>query len=492
MTDDLSKKAAKALKWSSITEIAAKIISPVVNMLLARILAPEAFGMLATVTMVISFAEVFVESGFQKFLIQHNFESQKRGQQFMSVAFWTNLIFSFVIWGMVIGFRDFLAALAGNEGLGLPIALTGVTIPLFGIIGIQNSQLRKELEFKKLFYVRLVSSLIPLVVTLPLAILGMGYWSLIIGNIVGILVRSVSLAFVGKFKPSFYFNFLDLRQMLRAGVWTITDGVAMWMTNWIDSLLIAHYMSEYYLGLYKNSVATVTSIFGIITAALTPVLFTVLSRLQNDTERFNHTFLSTQRVLSVFLLPIGFGMFLYRDLVTGILFGESWIEATDIVGIIALTTALRTIFISIYGEAYRAKGKFYVPLIRQLIDLSILIPTCILSVQNGFWTLVYARAFIKLDLIIVDAFLIWLICRISLKQTIKTIFPSMVATLSMVGVVILLQHIGDSTLWSIASICISAVIYFAVLFCFRVERNTFWLPIKEKLLRNDARNDQDI
>ena len=73
--DNLSRKTANAMKWSSVTELAAKVISPIVNMLLARVLAPAAFGMLATVTMVISFAEVFVESGFQKFLIQHNFEA---------------------------------------------------------------------------------------------------------------------------------------------------------------------------------------------------------------------------------------------------------------------------------------------------------------------------------------------------------------------------------------------------------------------------------
>ena len=68
-----TKKMYTALKWSTATEFLAKIISPVINMCLARILAPEAFGVLATITMIISFAEIFVESGFQKFLIQYQF-----------------------------------------------------------------------------------------------------------------------------------------------------------------------------------------------------------------------------------------------------------------------------------------------------------------------------------------------------------------------------------------------------------------------------------
>ena len=61
------EKTAKALKWSSLAEIIAKIITPISNMILARLLTPDAFGVVATVTMVISFADMFSDSGFQKF-----------------------------------------------------------------------------------------------------------------------------------------------------------------------------------------------------------------------------------------------------------------------------------------------------------------------------------------------------------------------------------------------------------------------------------------
>ena len=170
-----TEKMYTALKWSTITEFLAKIISPIVNMFLARILAPEAFGVLATVIMIISFAEIFVESGFQKFLIQHSFTEQETEDKYLSVAFWSNLVFSGVLWGLIIVFRDSLATLVGNPTLGIPIAITGVTIPLYGMIGILNSRLKKKLNFKSLFYVRIITALIPLVITLPLAIVGLGF-----------------------------------------------------------------------------------------------------------------------------------------------------------------------------------------------------------------------------------------------------------------------------------------------------------------------------
>ena len=79
---DLNKKVVRATKWSSLTEIAAKLVSPISTMVLARLLAPDAFGILVTATMVISFAEIFTDAGFQKYLIQHN-AIQKNGRGYV-------------------------------------------------------------------------------------------------------------------------------------------------------------------------------------------------------------------------------------------------------------------------------------------------------------------------------------------------------------------------------------------------------------------------
>ena len=97
MGEELNKKIVTATKWSSVTEIAAKLVAPVTTMLLARILTPDAFGVLVTVMMVISFAEIFTDAGFQKFLIQHEFSSDEELYQSTNVAFWTNLVFSLLI-----------------------------------------------------------------------------------------------------------------------------------------------------------------------------------------------------------------------------------------------------------------------------------------------------------------------------------------------------------------------------------------------------------
>lgn len=471
--ENIDKKVNNAFKWSTITEIIARILQPVTNMILARILIPEDFGVLTTILMVIAFAEVFVESGFQKFLIQYEFKDDTEEATYLSVAFWYNLLFSLFIWLIIFLFRNGIAEFVGNGELGVGLAVTSAVIPLYGIIGIQNCRLRKNLNFKKLFWVRIVAALVPVFVTIPCALLGFGYWALIIGNIAGAVIRSVMLYLADRFLPLLNFDIKVLLHMLRFGVWTLLDGLAVWLTLWVDTFIISRNLSDYHLGIYKNSITTITEFIAIVTSAVTPVLFASLSRVQNDNDKFNSLFLSVQHTLSVFLLPMGVGLFFYRSLATDILFGDKWVEAANIVGIMSLTIVLRTIFVSFYSDAYRAKGRFKIPLFLQLIDIAVLVPACLWAVNTDFWTLVYTRAIMRLDLIIPEMIIVYSVCKIRPKQTLSCILHPVIATAVMSIAIVILQSCGSSMIWQFLSIGIAIVVYFVLLFLFKEERNLY-------------------
>src|SRR5690554_6681042 len=96
-----NKKVGNALKWSTISEVSTRLISPIINMILARLLAPDSFGLVATITMVVTFAEVFTDAGFQKYIVQHEFVDEEDLNTSTNVAFWTNLIFSIIIFFLI-------------------------------------------------------------------------------------------------------------------------------------------------------------------------------------------------------------------------------------------------------------------------------------------------------------------------------------------------------------------------------------------------------
>ena len=128
--DNLNSKIVNASKWSTITEVMAKLIAPISSMVLARVLTPEAFGVVATITMIISFAEIFTDAGFQRYLIQHEFKSDEEKSNTANVAFWTNLGMSLFLWLIIGIFSDKLAIWVGNPGLGNVITIACVSIPL--------------------------------------------------------------------------------------------------------------------------------------------------------------------------------------------------------------------------------------------------------------------------------------------------------------------------------------------------------------------------
>src|SRR5690606_28261635 len=139
--------------------------------------------------------------------------------------------------------------------------------------------------------------------------------------------------------------------------WSLIEAVSIWLTIWVDTFIIANVLSEYFLGIYKTSTTMVNALMALITASIVPVLFSTLSRLQNDSHEFNRTYLKAQRLVSILILPIGVGIFLYSDLATKLLLGSQWAEASDVIGIWALTSSITIVFGHFCSEAYRAKGK---------------------------------------------------------------------------------------------------------------------------------------
>ena len=313
---DFNKQVVTATKWSAITEIAAKLVAPVSTMVLARLLTPNAFGILVTATMVISFVEIFTDAGFQKYLIQHNFDSDKDLFQSSTVAFWSNLVLSLAIWLVIICFSENIATLVGNEGRGDVIAVSCFCIPLAAFSSIQMALYKRSFDFKTLFWVRIVGIMIPLVITIPLAFLTRSYWALIIGMIVLNLSNALILTAKSQWKPNFFYRISLLKEMYSFTVWSMFEAISIWMTSYIDIFIVGTMLSQHYLGVYRTSMSTVGQIMGLIVSATTPVLFSSLSKLQNDNRELRRMFFSFQKIVGILLIPLGVGIFLFSDLIT--------------------------------------------------------------------------------------------------------------------------------------------------------------------------------
>ena len=467
MQVDLNKKISQATKWSGVTEIIAKLISPIVNMVLARLLTPEAFGVVATITMVISFAEVFTDAGFQKYIIQHEFKNEEELNQSTNVAFWTNFFFSALICVIIFIFRSPIAVMVGSPGLGNSISLASVLIIIAAFSSIQMARYKRAFDFKTLFYVRIGAALIPLVVTIPLAFLFRNYWALLFGNFASQLFTAILLTVKSKWKPSFYFSIRLLKEMFSFSAWTLLESISIWLTNYIDVFIVGYYLNEYYLGIYKTSMSTVGSYMAIVSGAITPVLFSALSRYQNDEAGFRNVYYRLQRITAVLIFPMGVGIFLFRDLVTNILLGSQWGEASGFIGLWGLTSAFTIAFSYFSSEVYRSKGNPKISLFSQILHLLFIIPTLLISIHYDFEVLYTARSLVRIQGILNSLLVMRLLYKFKITDTFKNVLPMIVSACIMGGIGYGLQQISTQMIWQFFVVFLCVIVYFAVLLaCF--------------------------
>lgn len=472
MLDTLNNKVRKATKWSAITEIVARLITPITSMVLARLLTPEAFGVVTTLTMIITFAEIFADAGFQKYLVQHEFRDDEDREQSTNVAFWSNFAMSMLIWGIIAIFADPLATLVGNPGLGYVLIIACVAIPLTAFSSIQMALYRRNLDFKTLFKVRIVSILIPLVVTIPFALLLRNFWALVFGHIAQNAVNAVLLTVYSKWRPKLYYSFAKLKEMLSFTIWSLVEAISIWLTSYVDVFIVGVMLNQHYLGLYKTSSALVGQIMGLITAATTPVLFSSLSRLQNNDQEFKHLFFKFQNLVGLLVIPLGVGIYCFSDLITSITLGTKWMEASMFIGLWGLTSAITIVLSHYSSEVYRAKGRPKLSVLAQWLHIIVLWPLTLITVKYGFETLCIARSWVRMELIIVNLVIIYMIVKISPWEMIKNIWPSIIASLIMFVLASLLKLANGGIVIQLASVALCSLVYLAVVWLFPTERKT--------------------
>ena len=481
MSENLNTKVVAATKWSAVAEIASKLITPISTMVLARLLSPEAFGVLVTATMVISFAEIFTDAGFQKYIVQHSFTDDDSLYKSTAVAFWSNLFLSFIIWGVICVFSPLIARLVGNEGYGLVIAVSCICIPIGAFSSIQMALFKRKLDFKTLFLVRIVGIAIPIVITIPLAILTHSYWSLIIGMIALNICNAVLLTFKSDWKPRWFYDWNLFKEMFSFTMWSMIEAVTIWLTGYLDVFIVGSVLNAHYMGIYRTSMSTVGQIMTLVTSATTPVLFSALSRLQDNDVEFKKLFFRFQKMVGMLVIPMGVGIYLFRDLVTGILLGAQWGEASYMIGWWGLTSAITIVLSHYCSEIYRSKGKPKYSVLAQVAHLCFLVPTVLISVRYGFNTLCVSRALIRFTLIGVNLVLLYVLTRITPWEMIKNIGFSCIASIVMALIYYLLPD-NSSIIIQIGYVFLCTIAYFAVL-CIRREERLVLMSLKKLLKR---------
>lgn len=486
MENNIDKKIKNATKWTLLAECLSKVVTPVTGIILARVLAPEAFGIIASILVVVSFAEMFADAGFQKYFVQHDFAKQEEKETAFITALMTCCIVACLIWLLICIFSEELSSLLGNAELknGLCVASIGILFNSFS--GMQSAIFKREFNFKLLFRLRIVTLTVPVVITIPLALLGFGYWALIIGMLSQQIFACIFQGLHANIPMRFIFDFIALKRMLSFSLWTLFESITIWLSTWGQIFLIGNLLNSYYVGLFRGGTSLTAAMFSIVSNSIMPVLFSALSAMQNDKSAFQKTFYQMQKICILCMAPLGMMIFVFRDVIVDLFLGQQWQEVALLVGLNGLVEIFSITINSMASEALRAKGMPKVSSVSQLLFFPLVFWVIYETHSMGFYYLVLGISVCRLELYFVKIILLKKYLGFRIVDMVCNIIPVFFAACASACIAIVIKN----ALLGIVGILLAAISFGSsyIFFISINKENRVWLTglyrkIKNKLCR---------
>jgi len=387
LTDsDVKNRAIKSVKWTALTEVILRSVPPLVMLVLARILTPEDFGVVSVAMIAIGFAQIFQDFGLGKALIQR----EDKINESANVVFWSNVIFGFLIYILIFLFASPIAIFFHETRVASVLQILCLQIVFNSFTTVHLSLLQRQFKFKQLFYVRLAPSLIPGIVSIPLALIGQGVWALVWGSLAGSFVQTLLFWLVSAWRPAFRFDSALAKEMLGFGSWVVLEMFLGWLIMWGDSIILGRFLGMENLGIYRVGVTFLTLVFGLLFNPVIPVAYSSFSRLQCDLENLKTSFLQMNRLVAIVSLPLGFGLAFTAHPVSSVLLGQKWQGIEIVILILGLKLGMDYL-VGINPEVYRAVGRPDANVKLLAANIIYYLPVYVLAAPHGLLVFCLAR-----------------------------------------------------------------------------------------------------
>ena len=376
-----------SVKWSFLAELANKAIQPLVFIILARILTPDDFGIVAAAMLIIAFTQIFWEAGLGKAIIQLEGDIQEAA----SVAFFANASLASLMALLLIVFASDLAQFVSQDPTAESIIkVMSLQVILGGLGSIHVALLQREFFFKKLFWVRFATVSLPGLVSIPLAITGWGYWSLVVGLVAGQLVQLAILWVLSPWRPTMNCDPRNVWNIFQFGGWASLSALLMWFYVWADILFIGYFLGVHELGIYRVGNQSVMMVFALIFGPLVPVLYSFLARAQGEPLVVQDIANLLLRVVIWVSLPLSIFAAFFAQELSLVIFGNKWDGISAVVCFMSLVHGFSWIA-GMNGEFYRAIGRPNIESIVTGVVLLLYAATYYWSVQYGLERFLFAR-----------------------------------------------------------------------------------------------------
>lgn len=339
----LKQKTVSNIKWSFVESMSLKAISFVLGIILARLLLPEDFGLLAVVNVFYLLVTLFIDGGLKEALIQKKDATDIH----YSTVFWLNLLMGVFLYFLLFISAPLIQKYYGYENLSFYIRLQAITLIIesFGIVQIAKAT--KELNLKKITKARIPASLLSFGIGIFMAYHGYGILSLIVQQLVSTTLYVFFLVISVRYKPQFIFNFNEARPLISFGGKIL--GMSLLSRFYVQglNLIYAKFYSPQLLGLNTRANSIQQTPIEIVNTTFMKGVYPTMAALQNNVEKLREIFLLNIKILTYIMLCIN-GIFFFNAYeIIRFLLGDNWLESVIYLKIIAAGSIIYPISIQV-------------------------------------------------------------------------------------------------------------------------------------------------
>jgi len=381
---DLAAQALSALKWNyggTLVRSGAQIL---IGIVLARILGPEPFGLVAIAWIVISLGNLVADFGFGAAIVQRSELSHNE----VRYAFTYQVLIGFSLTLLVALAANLIAQIFKQQSI-VPIVQVLSLIFLFQALGqTATSLLKRNLNFKSLQFVQVASYLVSyLLLGIPLAFTGFGVWSVVSAQLSQSLLQSlIAYALVRHpIKPLFKCSAIGFFSF---GTKVIATNLINWLIGNLDNVFVGKFFGAISLGLYSRTYLLITAPMNNIVIMLQGVLFSTCSKIQASTDKLKQVYLASASILALIFLPVFVCLALIPRTAIAAIYGNRWLDAVPLLVPLALAMPFHAVM-ALSGPLIWGQGKvereLRVQALTATLFIAVMLATSLISVEALAW-----------------------------------------------------------------------------------------------------------
>jgi len=458
-TETLRESVISGAFWAGIERWASQILSFSIYVLLARLVGPTSYGLIALASVYLGLIEVFMNQGFGTALVQR----KDLQNEHLDSVFWVNLAIASVLAVGSIVLANSLATLFGEVQLAPVIQWLAISSVLASLETVPRAILVRNMGFRALSVRSLSGLLAGGIVGISMAWFDFGVWSLVGQQLANLLVGTAAVWWVVPWRPSWRISKSHLRDVYGFSMSLLGTDLLWYGAQRIDQTLIGYVFGASALGPYALAARSIALVRDLVTGPVQMVALPALSTLQEEWERLRNAFYSFTELVTAVVVPAFFGIAALAPSFVPIVFGDQWVSAVPLFQVLAVY-AIVCVPLSFCHPLMIASGRPGVYLVLSTFQTALTLGFCLIATH---WSPVAIGGALSLATV-VHAVMFLVVCQkmtgISIRILMGRVWAPTITSCLMFGVVYVFQSLAKELLGGIVTV-VSGVFLGVAIYC---------------------------